>query len=205
MLSKSVDRPAVELGIVSRWEPNSRRRLQEAALELYAEQGYAETSVAEVAERAGLTERTFFRYFPDKREVLFDGEGHFRELLVGAVSEVPASATPMEAIKAGFDALAAELQPIRDRARKRSRIIAAYPELQERELVKLASWSAAFEDALRGRGLTESAAKVAGEVAVAVFHAAFQLWTDDGRKKDLAELVSEALVDLRALVESTPA
>lgn len=194
-----------KLRSMGRWEPNSRRRLQEAALELYAERGFAETSVAAVAERAGLTERTFFRYFPDKREVLFDGEDRLRALLVGAVGAVPGAATPLEAVTAGLGALVAEFQPRRDTIRKRARIVAAYPELRERELIKLASWSAALEEALRGRGITGPAAKVAGEVGVAVFHAAYQRWTDGGQEKDLAELVGEALVDLRALVGSTPA
>ncbi len=86
-----------------------------------------------------------------------------------------------------------------------ARIVAAYPELRERELIKLASFSAALEDALRGRGLSGPAAKVAGEVGVAVFHAAYQRWTDDGQEKDLAELAGEALIDLRSLVGCTPA
>ena len=175
-------------------------------MELYAERGFAETSVAAVAERAGLTERTFFRYFPDKREVLFDGEDRLRALLVGAVGAVPDAATPLEAITAGLDILVAEFQPRREAVRRRARIVAAYPELRERELIKLASWSAALEDALRRRGLDESAAKVAGEVGVAVFHAAYRRWTDGSQEqKDLAELVGDALVDLKDLVGSTPA
>lgn len=179
--------------------------MQEAALALFGERGYAQTTAAEVAERAGLTERTFFRHFADKREVLFDGGDDLGDRLAETVSEAPDSATPLEAITAGLEALAAEFRPRREVLRKRARVVAAYPELRERELIKLASWSAALEGALRGRGLSGPAAKVAGEVAVAVFHVAYERWTNGGEEKDLAELVGEALADLGELVGGAPA
>ncbi len=87
---------------MSRWEPNARGRLEQAALELYVERGFEQTTVAEIAERAGLTERTFFRHFADKREVLFAGAGTLRELLVSAVAGAPASAAPIEAVAAAL-------------------------------------------------------------------------------------------------------
>src|SRR5271168_1067477 len=115
-----------------RWQPDAELRLQEAALSLYAERGFDATNVAEIAERAGLTKRTFFRYFADKREVLFRGSGELREMFVAATADAPESATPIEA------ALAAALGPAatmfaerQDFARQRQAIIAANPELQE--------------------------------------------------------------------------
>src|SRR3954447_7255585 len=117
---------------MSRWEPNARGRLEEAALDLYTEHGFDETTVAEIAERAGLTERTFFRHFADKREVLFSGAGEFQEMLVGNVAGAPDSLAPIEAAAEGALAAAAMLQQRAEFARQRARIIAANAELQER-------------------------------------------------------------------------
>ncbi|MFD9129671.1 TetR/AcrR family transcriptional regulator, partial [Kitasatospora sp. NPDC059571] len=85
---------------MGRWEPNARGRLAEAALGLYGERGYEQTTVAEIAERAGLTERTFFRHYADKREVLFDGSGVLQELFAAAVAGAPESAAPIDAVGA---------------------------------------------------------------------------------------------------------
>src|ERR1700741_3476391 len=118
---------------MSRWQPNARGRPEHAALELYTERGFDQTTVAEIAERAGLTERTFFRYFADKREVLFGGAEEVRGLLVDAVAAAPDSSTPLEAVGAGLTAFATLLDEQRGRqfARKRSRIIASNDELRE--------------------------------------------------------------------------
>src|SRR5579862_9895202 len=112
---------------MSRWEPNARGRLEQAALALYGECGFEQTTVAEIAERAGLTERTFFRYFADKREVLFGGAEEVKGQLVDAVAGAPSSATPLEAVSAGLMAFAKLLDEQRGRqfARKRSRVIAS--------------------------------------------------------------------------------
>src|SRR5918912_4079114 len=142
---------------MARWEPDSRGRLREAAFALYAERGFENTTVADIAAQAGLTERTFFRHFADKREVLFAGTSELQEALITAVSDAPSSATPIEMAAAGLEA-AGGLLPDRATARRRQAIIDANPELQERELIKLASWSAALADALRGRGLEDPAA-----------------------------------------------
>src|SRR6478672_9355857 len=114
---------------MGRWEPNARGRLEQAAIALYAERGFENTTVAEIAERAGLTERTFFRHFADKREVLFAGSGLFEEQMVGAVAAAPAGASPIDAAAAGLEAAAAMLQERRDFARQRQAIIAASAEL----------------------------------------------------------------------------
>jgi AcrR family transcriptional regulator len=177
---------------MARWEPNGRARLREAALELFEARGYERVTAAEVAERAGLTERTFFRHFGDKREVLFSGEDALREVLVEA-----AVGEPREAIAAGLDAMAVALEPRRDELRRREAIVAAYPELRERELSKLAALSSALADAL---DLEPPSARLAGEVAIALFRVAFERWIADGGA--LADHVRDALGELTAL---TPA
>src|SRR6266581_9385232 len=121
-----------DLGM-SRWEPNPRGRLEQAALELYIERGFEQTTVAEIAKRAGLTERTFFRHFADKREVLFAGTGTLQELLVSAVAGAPDSAAPMDAVAAALQAAGAVLQERRGYSRLRQAVIAANAGLQERE------------------------------------------------------------------------
>src|SRR6202451_1924275 len=117
---------------MGRWEPNARGRLMQAAFALYGERGFEQTTVAQIAERAGLTERTFFRHFSDKREVLFGGSVLLQDLLVTAVTEAPASATPMEAVARALDALGTMFVGRRDFARQRQAIIAASAELRER-------------------------------------------------------------------------
>src|SRR5215217_8219895 len=91
---------------MARWEPNAEGRLREAAMELFAERGYEQTTVADIAERAGLTSRTFFRYFADKREVLFSSKEAFEQPLVDALEAAPAGAPPMAAVAAALDAFA---------------------------------------------------------------------------------------------------
>src|SRR5216683_5817416 len=142
---------------MSRWEPNARGRLEQAALELYIERGFEQTTVAEIAKRAGLTERTFFRYFADKREVLFAGAGSLQDFLVGTLASAPDSAAPIDAVALALEAAGALLQERREYARQRQAVIAANAELQERELIKLASLSAALAATLRQRGVPDTA------------------------------------------------
>src|SRR5580700_6480294 len=143
------------IGAMSRWEPNARGRLEQAALDLYVERGFEQTTVAEIARRAGLTQRTFFRHFADKREVLFAGAGALQEFMVSAVASAPDSAAPIDAVAAALEAAANLLQERREYSRHRMAVIAANPELQERELIKLASLASAIAAALRGRGVPE--------------------------------------------------
>src|SRR5580693_3174881 len=124
---------------MGRWEPNARGRLEQAALALYGERGFEQTTVAEIAQRAGLTERTFFRHFADKREVLFSGAGALQELLVSTVASAPRSAAPIDAVAAALGAAGAVLEGRRAFARQRQAVIAANAELRERELIKLAT------------------------------------------------------------------
>jgi AcrR family transcriptional regulator len=182
-----------------RWEPDSRGRLQQAALALYGERGFENTTVAEIAGRAGLTERTFFRHFADKREVLFAGGEVLQDALVSAVADAPESVAPINAVAVGLEAAGAQLPERPEMSRQRQAIIAANPDLQERELIKLASLSAALADALRGRGLSEADANLTAEVGIAVFKIAFERWIDEANDRDFSQLVRECLDELQAL------
>lgn len=182
-----------------RWEPNARGRLEQAALELYGERGFDQTTVAQIAMRAGLTERTFFRHFVDKREVLFWGAGALQELLVGAVADAPAPLLPLDAVAAGLVAVAAPLQERRELARQRQRIIVANAELHERELIKLATLASALADTLRRRGVEDPAASLAAEAGIAVFKIAFERWVDETNQRDFRELIRESFATLKAV------
>jgi AcrR family transcriptional regulator len=182
-----------------RWQPDSRGRLEKAALELYGERGFENTTVAEIAERAGLTERTFFRYFADKREVLFGGAGMLQEHLVNAVAGAPESAAPIEVVAAALEAAGAVLQERREYARQRQSVIAANAELQERELIKLATLAAALADALRRRGVADSAASLTAEAGIAVFRIAFERWVGETDERNLPGLMRDLLDELKAV------
>jgi AcrR family transcriptional regulator len=188
-----------------RWEPNARGRLEQAAIELYAERGYEQTTVAEIAERAGLTERTFFRHFADKRDVLFSGAIALQQLMVGAVADVPDAAGPIEAVTAGLQAAGELLQGRRAFALQRQAIIAVNPQLQERELIKLATLSAALAEVLRERGVSDPVATLTGEFAIAVFKAAFAHWVESDDDRELPHVIRESLGELRALTAVAPA
>jgi hypothetical protein len=139
------------------------------------------------------------RYFADKREVLFSGGEVLIDLLVRTTAGVPESVAPFAAAAAGLDAISAGLQTRHDFARKRARIIAATPELQERELIKLASMAAELAEALRGRGVGEPAASLTAEVGIAVFRIAFDRWVGEGNQRDLPALIRASLEELKAL------
>ena len=180
-----------------RWEPDSRGRLERAALELYGERGFENTTVAEIAARAGLTERTFFRHYTDKREVLFWGAGALQELLVNAVANAPAATTPIDAVAAALETAGAMLQERREYARQRQAVIAANAELRERELIKLASLAAAIAGTLRGRGVKDPAASLTAEAGIAVFKVAFERWVNGTDGHDLPQLIRESLEELK--------
>jgi AcrR family transcriptional regulator len=184
---------------MSRWQPDARGRLEQAALELFLERGFEQTTVAEIAQRAGLTERTFFRHFADKREVLFAGAGALQEFLVRAVAQAPDSATPIGAIAGALQAAAPLFAERGDYPRQRQAVIAANAELRERELIKLAALAAAMAGALRGRGVPESTASLAAEAGMAVFRIAFERWTAEDRQPDLPKLIRDSLDNLKAV------
>ena len=184
---------------MARWDPGSRGRLHDAALELYGERGFEHTTVAEIASRAGVTERTYFRHFKDKREVLFAAGEALQEVLATTVAAAPGSLAPLDAVASGLEAVAAEL-PDRATAQQRRTIIAANPDLRERDLMKYASMATALAEALRARGLHDSVAAVTAEVGIAIFRVASGRWMDDPNDRGLPELIRETLDELRDVI-----
>jgi len=184
---------------MGRWQPDARGRLMQAAFELYGERGFEQTTVAEIAARAGLTERTFFRHFTDKREVLFAGAGELQQRLVTTVANAPAGIAPIEAAAAGIQAAGAFIQEGGVLPRQRQAIIAASVELQERELIKLASLASALAGALRGRGVAEPAASLAAEAGIAAFRVGFERWVNEADGQDLPGLMRASLDELRVV------
>jgi AcrR family transcriptional regulator len=182
-----------------RWEPDSRGRLAQAALELYGERGFDQTTVAEIAERAGLTERTFFRHFTDKREVLFSDAQALQYLLVNAIIDAPASATPIEAVTLALAAAGTVFDERKEFSTRRQRIIDGSAELRERELIKLASLAAALAHALRERGVSDPMAGLTGEVAIAIFKISFEQWVTTRDSRDLSQLIRDSLDQLSAV------
>jgi AcrR family transcriptional regulator len=166
---------------------------------LYGERGYEETTVAEIAERAGLTKRTFFRYFTDKREVLFWGSEVLEQQMVAAIEAAPASSSALAMIGAALDAAAARFEEVREFAGPRHRIIASSHELQERELIKAASLSAAMARALRARGLGDTAAALAAWTGTTTMHVAFEQWVNDPDQTPFKQIASDALAQLRQI------
>jgi AcrR family transcriptional regulator len=181
---------------MGRWQPDAMGRMQRAALELYAERGYDQTTVAEIAERAELTERTFFRYYSDKREVLFAGSHLLEEKLVEALAAADPTASPVDQVAAALEA-ADEFFTDRVYSRLRQQVISANAELRERELIKLASLAAAFAAALRDRGVAEPTATLSAEAGVAVFKVAFERWIAAKDKRTFRALVRDSLAELK--------
>jgi AcrR family transcriptional regulator len=184
---------------MGRWEPNARGRLERAAMELYIERGFEQTTVTEIARRAGLTQRTFFRHFADKREVLFQGSGLLEELIVRTLGDALDSAAPIDAVAEALQAAGAAIQEGGDRPRQRQVVIAANPELQERELIKLASLASAIAGALRQHGVPDPAASLTAEAGIAIFKIAFERWISLSDQQDLPRFIREALDELKAV------
>jgi len=181
---------------MTRWEPNARGRLQLAALELYSERGYDQVTVAEIARHAGLTERTYFRYFADKREVLFHGSSALQDLIIEGIAGGPDGLPPIDAVGAALES-AVGVFPGRELAGRRQAIVKANPELLERELIKLATLASAIADALRGRGVPDHAASLAAEAGVAVFKVAFQRWVSGEADQSLALVIRQSIAELK--------
>jgi len=185
---------------VVRWEPDAAGRLRHAAIELFAERGVEATTVAAIAERAGVTERTFFRYFTDKREVLFGDQEVFAALFIDAVRAAPAEASALQAVAAALHGSAEFFPPERrEGSRIRGEVIAAHPGLRERELLKMADVAERMAAALRERGVGEPAATLAARSGIAVFSAAFAAWLSAGEAREMPALLDDGLRELRAL------
>jgi AcrR family transcriptional regulator len=182
-----------------RWEHGSKERLKQAAMDLFDEQGYPNTSAVQIAERARVTTRTFFRYFSDKQAVVFADAEVLSAALVQGILDAEDVARPLHTVVralAGFDWQA--LAP-REALRRRDALIASNPDLLERELMKQDEMADAFSGALRGRGVDAVTAELAARVGIEVFRTAYRQWLSDSGP-DLAETVDTTMSALAALV-----
>ena len=184
---------------MARWEPDAPGRLAQAALDLFTERGYENTTVIDIARRAKLGKSSFFRHFADKREVLFGGDA-IDDLLVEAILAAPSSATPLEAIAHAFDVAGRQaFTPDRREAVARRRaVIAANPELQEREALKNLGIAASMASALERRGVAHLTARVVAQVAGLAGQVAFERWSQDTTGSDFADLARQSLADVSA-------
>ncbi|HEU5008426.1 MAG TPA: helix-turn-helix domain-containing protein [Jatrophihabitantaceae bacterium] len=186
---------------MARWQPGARERLVVAAVDLFTEQGYDGTTVAQIAERAGVTRSTFFRHFTDKREVLAAGQETLSGLLAEGIAEAPAGASPLAAVTAGLVRVSSEMGAFnRDLGPRMKAAIAASAELQERAALKTVGLAAAMTAALVARGIPEPTAQLAGELGVLAFKRGYAEWSekDRGEGDDLARYCLAALDELRA-------
>ncbi|MET1007057.1 MAG: helix-turn-helix domain-containing protein [Propionibacteriaceae bacterium] len=186
---------------MTRWEPNARERLERAALELFVEQGFAETTVPQITTRAGLTTRTFFRHFADKREVLFANEGDIPAMAARMIAEAPASLTPMEVIVGGLeDVAAAQFSDGVEAVRARRAVIESDEGLRERELRKLSALSEAISRGFQDRGVDRLTAALVAQVTVTVFSVSIGRWLAADGETPLPELLHDTLAALRAIL-----
>ncbi|KOV83720.1 TetR/AcrR family transcriptional regulator [Nocardia sp. NRRL S-836] len=186
-----------------RWKPDAVERLHTAALELFDEQGFERTTVAEIAQRAGLTQRTFFNHFPDKREVLFGLSAELRQELVHEIATGDDTNPPLDAVLRAMAVVADRLfESRRALVTRRHAVVTANPDLRERELGKNAALTEAIAAALHERGCDPDTAALAAGAAMLAQQAAFQRWTRPGETRPLRELLPEAAESLRALVSS---
>lgn len=184
---------------MGRWETGTRAKLHDAAMRLFTENGYDQTTAADIAAAVGLTERTFFRHFTDKREVLFDAQDEVTQLLAQGVREATGTG-PLDIAVGGVLTLSSFFhEGRRDFDRARARLIDATPALEERERLKLAELASTVHRELLARGATEPAATLAADSAITVFRAAITQWISEGESRSFVELASEMLASLRAL------
>jgi AcrR family transcriptional regulator len=184
-----------------RWEPGARERLVVAAVDLFTDQGYDETTVAQIAERAGVTRSTFFRHFADKREVLVAGQETLCRLLAEGIAEAPQDTGPLDAVALGLERASSAMSATsRGLGPRLKAAVAASAELQERDALKSVSLAAAMTTALLARGVPDPAAQLAGEMGVLAFKRGYVRWTESGDDPtdELAPHTLAALAELRA-------
>src|SRR3984957_4352612 len=190
---------------MARWEPGARERLVIAAVDLFAERGDDATTVTQIAERAGVTKSTFFRHFPDKRELLAAGQETLSRLLAEGIAEAPAGASPLAAAAAGLERASGAMGPMnRELGPRLKAAVAASAELQERDALKSVGLAAAMTNALVARGVPDPIAHLAGEMGVLAFKRGYAEWLEADRDTagGLAPYATAALQDLRAASES---
>lgn len=188
---------------MARWEPNAPQRLADAALELFSERGYEDTTVLDIAKRAGLAKSTFFRHFQDKREVLF-AEDALTGPFVAAIAAAPAEAAPLEAVAYGLDALGREVFTLSRHtfvARRRA-VIEAHPDLQEREARKQAGLTASIGRAIAARRTPGLVARVTAELGALALKSAYERWSDPANTEDFRDIAQQTLGEVRTAVSA---
>lgn len=184
-------------------EASARDRMRRAATELFAEHGYHATTVDQIAERSGVTQRTFFRHFGDKGEVLFDDDDDLLAVVLGAVAAAPRDEPVPATVRTGLLALARHLDPAREAMRARAAVIAGEDRLRERELLKLDRWRTRLHAALRARGVPDPEAGLAVGVGAVAFDVAYRAWVTDRARTGLPRRVERALDALADLLSDT--
>jgi AcrR family transcriptional regulator len=186
---------------MARWQPGARERLVVAAVDLFSEQGYDVTTVAQIAQRAGVTRSTFFRHFSDKREVMVAGQETLSRLLAEGIAEAPVGLSPLDAVAAGLERASSEMGPMnRELGPRLKAAVAASTELQERDALKSVGLAGAMTAALLARGVPDPTAQLAAEMGVLAFKRGYAQWSE-GNPDDnvgLAHHALAALNDLRA-------
>ena len=184
-----------------RWVPGTRERLQDAALELFAARGYEQTTATEIAQSVGLTERTFFRHFTDKREVLFHGQQTLTDAFLAGLHDAPPHASPIDlAVSALRSSSSFFDDERRSHSRLRQSVIDANPALQEREALKLVGLGRALGGALRDRGVEDMTAEVAAQIAVMAFGIAFAHWIAEGEERSFEAVVMDVVREVGAVI-----
>lgn len=187
---------------MARWQPGATQRLVVAAVDLFTEQGYDATTVAQIAERAGVTKSTFFRHFSDKRELLVAGQETLSRLLAEGIGEAPAGASPLEAVAAGLERASGEMGPAnRELGPRLKAAVAASTELQERDALKSVGLAAAMTEALVARGVADPLAHLAAELGVLAFKRGYARWSEN--PADDTGLAPHALAALAELRDAT--
>jgi AcrR family transcriptional regulator len=193
------------MDIMGRWEPGARERLVLAAVDLFHEQGYDETTVVQIAERAGVTKSTFFRHFPDKRDLLVAGQAAMSALLADGIRDAPADAAPLDAVAAGLRRAATAYGPMsRKIAPRLEAVLAASEELRQRNAQKAVGLAEAMEQALIARGVPAITARLAAELGVLAHHTAYTRWAAEpaAPSEAMADYSVEALDELRRAAAS---
>lgn len=187
---------------MGRWEPNSRGRLAKAAVELFAAQGFEQTTGAQIAARAGMHERSFFRLFPDKREVFFYAVETAQREAIEAIADAPEGVAPIDAVAAALEQRCEIIQQHPEAALTRHNLVSANAELAERDLSKHAELADGMAEALGERGTPEPVAKLIAHTAVVVFRVSFDRWIADPKRQNLSAMFRDGLSELASVLDS---
>ncbi len=174
---------------------NAPERFGKVAIAMFRTRGYAETTVAQIAAEAGLTERTFYRYFADKAEVLFWRAGELQAEIVQAIAQAR-QPTPLQRVTGAMEAAGSFFDGDRVNVITRQKIIAAHDDFQERELMKMRSLAMAISAALKDQDVPEPSARMAAEAAVVIWRVAIDRWCVDRAKRKFPHHIRACLADL---------